>query len=355
MSAAVTLDVPGPSGSRQVRLSSPDRLLWPEAGITKLDLAHYAIAVADAFLAANGDRPVALERYPDGVGGESFFSKNPPKGAPGWLRSATVAFPSARSHPLVVLDEPAGVVWAVQMNTVVFHPWPSRTADTDNPDQLRIDLDPQPGTDFRDAVPAALEMRNVLREAGLEAFVKTSGNRGIHLYAPIVADWEFLDVRHAVIAAARELERRMPDAVTTSWWKEERGRRVFVDFNQANRDRTIAGAYSPRALPHAPVSTPIRWDELEACDPMRFTVLTVPERLRTTGDPWAGFHAAPGRIDTLLEWWQRDLDAGLGELPFPPDYPKMPGEPPRVQPSKKNPGNWDADGSPTALPANPAG
>lgn len=351
MPAAVTLEVPGPSGTREVRLSSPDRVLWPAVGITKLDLANYAVAVSGAFLAANGDRPVALERYSEGVDGESFFSKNPPKGAPEWLRSVPVTFPSGRSHPLVVLDEPAGIVWAVQMNTIIFHPWPSRTANTDNPDQLRIDLDPQPGTDFSDAVPAALEMRTVLREAGLESFIKTSGNRGIHLYAPIVPEWEFLDVRHAVIAAARELERRMPERVTTSWWKEERGEKVFVDFNQANRDRTMAGAYSPRALPHASVSTPITWDELESCDPTAFTVLTVPDRLAMTGDPWADFHAAPGRIDVLLEWWQRDLDAGLGELSFPPDYPKMPGEPPRVQPSKKVAENWDADGNPTAPPA----
>ncbi len=345
---ATTLEVAGPNGVREMRVSSPSRVLWPEVGITKLDLAKYHVTVADAFLAANGDRPVALERYSEGVDGESFFSKSPPKGAPEWLRSVPVVFPSARSHPLVVLDEPAAIVWAVQMNTIVFHPWPSRTGNTDNPDQLRIDLDPQPGTDFGDAVPAAFGMRDVLREAGLEAWIKTSGNRGIHLYAPIVPEWEFLDVRHAVIAAARELERRMPDQVTTSWWKEERGTKVFVDFNQANRDRTIAGAYSPRALPHASVSTPITWDELPAVDPKLFTVLTVPERLRTTGDPWASFAASPGRIDTLLEWWQRDLEAGLGEMPFPPDFPKMPGEPPRVQPSKKNADNWDADGNPVS-------
>lgn len=339
---AIVLEV----GDRSVRLSSPSRVLWPEVGITKLDLAHYAIDIADAFLAANGDRPVALERYSDGVDGESFFSKNPPKGAPDWLQSVPVVFPSARSHPLVVLTEPAAIVWAVQMNTIVFHPWPSRTGNTDNPDQVRIDLDPQPGTGFADAIPAAFEMREVLREAGLDGWIKTSGNRGIHLYAPIVPEWEFLDVRHAVIAAARELERRMPEKVTTSWWKEERGAKIFVDFNQANRDRTIAGAYSPRALPHAPVSTPITWDELPDVHPREFTVLTVPDRLRATGDPWASFAANPGRIDTLLEWWQRDLDAGLGEMPFPPDYPKMPGEPPRVQPSKKNADNWDADGNP---------
>ena len=329
-SEATTLQV----GEHEMRVSSPSRVVWPEVGITKLDLAQYLVDVSEAFLLANGDRPVALERFGDTVAGESFFSKNPPKGMPDWIRTVGVTFPSARAHPLVVFDNAAGLVWAAQMNTVVFHPWPSRVGNTDNPDQLRIDLDPQPGTDFDDAVPAAIELRKVLREAGLEPFLKTSGNRGIHVYAPIEAEWEFLDVRHAVIAAARELERRMPDKVTTSWWKEERGTKVFVDFNQANRDRTIAAAYSPRALPHASVSTPITWDELEQVNPKQFTILTVPERLRTIGDPWADFAASPGRIDVLLEWWQRDLDSGLGELPFPPDYPKMPGEPPRVQPSR---------------------
>lgn len=308
--------------------------MWPELGLTKLDLAKYLIDVGEAFIAANGDRPLALQRFGDNIDGEQFFSKNPPKGAPDYIRSVKVEYPSARSHPQLVIDEPAAAVWAAQMNTVVFHPWPSRAENSDNPDQLRIDLDPQPGTDFDDAVPAAIELRKVLEEAGLNAFLKTSGNRGIHVYAPIEPVREFLDVRHAVIAAARELERRMPDKVTTSWWKEERGERVFVDFNQANRDRTIAGAYSPRALAHAPVSCPITWDELEKVHPKDFTILTVPERLRTVGDPWAAFHEKPGTIDTLLGWWQRDLDSGLGELPFPPDYPKMPGEPPRVQPSR---------------------
>ena len=220
------------------------------------------------------------------------------------------------------------------MNTVVFHPWASRAEDPDNPDQLRIDLDPQPGTDFADAVAAALELRRVLEEAGLTPFIKTSGNRGLHVFAPIRPQHEFLDVRHAVIAAARELERRMPKQVTTAWWKEERGERIFVDFNQANRDRTMAGAYSPRALAHAPVSCPITWDELPAVDATAFTVLTVPSRLAEVGDPWADMASDPGTIDTLLEWWARDLSNGLGELPFPPDFPKMPGEPPRVQPSK---------------------
>jgi DNA ligase D len=333
-SEAVTLTVDGPHGAREVRLSSPSRVLWPDQGISKLDLANYIVAVGEAFVRANGDRPVSLQRFPEGIDGEEFFSKNPPRGAPDFVRAVTVIYPSARSHPQLVIDEPAAAVWAVQMNTIVFHPWPSRAEDSDNPDQLRIDLDPQPGTDIDDAIPAAIELREVLAEAGLEAYVKTSGNRGLHVFAPIEPVREFLDVRHAVIAAARELERRMPDAVTTAWWKEERGRKVFVDFNQANRDRTIAGAYSPRALSHAPVSCPITWEEVENVDPTSFTIGTVPDRLRTKGDPWADFGERQGSIDTLLAWWQRDLDDGLGELPFPPDYPKMPGEPPRVQPSR---------------------
>jgi DNA ligase D len=333
-SDAQIIEVPGPSGTREVRISSPTRVLWPAVGITKLDLANYLVTVGDAFVAANGDRPVSLQRFPDGIDGEQFFSKNPPKGAPDYVRSVPVVYPSARSHPQLVIDEPAAAVWAAQMNTVVFHPWASRAETSDFPDQLRIDLDPQPGTDFLDAIPAALELRKVLEEAGLVAWVKTSGNRGLHVFAPIEPSHEFLDVRHAVIAAARELERRMPKAVTTSWWKEERGTRVFVDFNQANRDRTMAGAYSPRALEHAPVSTPVTWDELPSVDPRAFTVLSIPARLASIGDPWATLAESPGTIDLLLQWWKRDLDAGLGELPFPPDYPKMPGEPPRVQPSK---------------------
>jgi DNA ligase D len=328
------LTVDGPNGPRDMRISSPSRMLWPELGLTKLDLARYMVDVGEAFIRANGDRPVALQRFSDNVDGEQFFSKNPPKGAPEFIRSVKVTFPSARSHPMLVLDEPAAAVWAVQMNTVVFHPWPSHADNSDNPDQFRIDLDPQPGTDFDDAIPAALELRKVLAEAGLDAFLKTSGNRGLHVYAPIEPKWEFLDVRHAVIGAARELERRMPGQVTTNWWKEERGERIFVDFNQANRDRTIAGAYSPRALPNAAVSCPISWDELESVNPKDFTILTVPDRLKTVGDPWADISAKPGTIDTLLGWWERDLKDGLGELPFPPDYPKMPGEPPRVQPSR---------------------
>jgi len=333
-SEATVLEVDGPDGVRDVRVSSPSRVLWPEVGITKLDLATYLVAVSAPFLEANGDRPVSLQRFSGDIDGDQFFSKNPPKGTPDFVRAVPVTYPSGRVHPQLVFDEAAALVWAAQMNTIVFHPWASRAGAPDFPDQLRIDLDPQPGTDFGDAVPVALALRDVLAEAGLTAFVKTSGNRGIHVFAPIEPTHEFLEVRHAVIAAARELERRMPDTVTTNWWKEERGQKIFVDFNQANRDRTMAGAYSPRALAHASVSCPVTWDELGTVDPATLTVLTVPDRLAGIGDPWSGMASQPGTIDVLLGWWERDVAAGLGELPFPPDFPKMPGEPPRVQPSR---------------------
>lgn len=343
-SEATTIEVPGPDGMRELRISSPSRILWPADGITKLDLARYLVDVGEAFVAANGDRPISLERYPEGIDGERFYSKNPPRGAPDFTRAVDVTYPSGRVHPQFVIDEPAAAVWAAQLNTVVFHPWPCRAGDPDHPDQFRIDLDPQPGTDYADAVRVALQLRDVLGEAGLTGYVKTSGNRGLHVFAPIRPEHDFIQTRHAVIAAARELERRDPERITTSWWKEERGERIFVDFNQAARDRTTAGAYSPRPLPGAPVSTPLGWDELEGSDPAAHSVRTVPGRLAQRGDPWARMTDAAGDLRILLEWWERDLANGLGELPYPPDYPKMPGEPPRVQPSKRVEANWEADG-----------
>jgi len=332
-SEATTVQVDGPDGTRTVRVSSPSRVMWPKVGVTKLELVEYLIAVGPAFVRANGDRPIALERYPGGVEGEMFFSKNPPKGKPAFIREVMVTYPSARSHPQLVIDEPAAMAWMAQMNTVVFHPWPSRTADIDHPDQLRIDLDPQPGRGFADAVRAAHVLREVLEEAGLTAMAKTSGNRGIHVFAPIEPRWDFIEVRHAVIAAAREVERRIPDLVTTAWWKEERGEKVFVDFNQAARDRTIAGAYSPRATAAATVSMPFRWDDLDDIAAEDFTIRSVPGLLAERGDAWEK-PVAPAVLDTLLDWWERDVRAGRGEEPYPPDYPKMPGEPPRVQPSR---------------------
>ena len=337
MADAEVLEIPAPDGSvREVRISSPGRVLWPETGVTKLDLAQYLIAVSDAFVRAAGDRPVSLERFPGGVDGERFFSKNPPKGAPAWSRSVMCTYPSGRKHPQLVIDEIATAVWAAQMNTVTFHPWPSRAADIDLPDEMRIDLDPQPGVGVAEAVEAAHALRELLAGIGLTAWPKTSGNRGIHVFVPVVPTLEFLDVRHAVIGVARELERRLPDLVTTAWWKEERGKRIFVDFNQANRDRTIAAAYSPRPLPAATVSMPLRWDQLDGVDPAAFTVRTVPGVVAADGDAWAGLHDSPGDVRAALALWDADVnERGLGELPFPPDFPKMPGEPPRVQPSRK--------------------
>ncbi|GAA2471660.1 hypothetical protein GCM10009858_06300 [Terrabacter carboxydivorans] len=339
-----------PDGVREVRVSSPDRVLWPPAGmadgkpVTKLDMAAYLVSVADPMLRALGDRPVTLQRFPEGIEGEEFFSKNPPKGVPEGTRTVMCTYPSGRKHPQLVIDEIADAVWAAQMNTITFHPWPVRTADVDRPDELRIDLDPQPGRGFADAVEAAVALREVMAEIGLTAWAKTSGNRGVHVYARIAPTHEFLDVRHGVIGIARELERRLPDLVTTSWWKEERGEKVFVDFNQACRDRTIASAYSPRPLPGAPVSTPVTWDELGSVDPKELTVRTVPALVADRGDAWAGIDDEVGDVAAAIALWDKDVhERGLGELNFPPDYPKMPGEPPRVQPSKRRTDKADGD------------
>jgi len=336
-SSAKVLQVPGPEGVvRDIRISSPDRVMWPDANITKWDLATYVASVEGGLMRALGDRPVTLQRFPQGVEGEEFFSKNPPRGVPGWARSVICTYPSARSHPQLVIDEIATAVWAVQMSTVTFHPWPVRSADNDNPDELRIDLDPQPGTGFADAARAAYALKDLLEEIGLTGWAKTSGNRGVHVFARVSPTCEFLDVRHGVIGIARELARRMPDEVTAAWWKEERGQRVFVDFNQANRDRTIASAYSPRPLPGAPVSMPVPWARLADVRPGDFTVHTVPEILAADGDAWAGIDDAVGDVSEAVALWDQDVaDRGLGEMPFPPDFPKMPGEPRRVQPSRR--------------------
>lgn len=345
-SKATTLEVPGPDGTvRQVRVSSPDRVMCPAGEapgaleVTKLDLAEYLVAVGERFLTANADRPVTLQRFPTGITGEEFYSKNPPKGAPEYLRTTTCTYPSGRSHEQVVLDEVASVVWAAQMSTLTVHPWPVRTTDhsgellNDCPDQVRLDLDPMPGRGFGDVVTIARAARELLEEVGLTAYVKTSGNRGLHVFAPIAPEREFLDVRHGVIALARELERRLPELVTTRWWKEERGDKCFVDFNQHCRDRTLAGAWSPRALPGAPVSLPVAWAALDAVVPGAVSVHTVAEHLAEP-DPWADMLEHRGDFSPVMAMWEADLERGLGEEPFPPEHPKMPGEPPRVQPSR---------------------
>lgn len=327
--APATLQV----GEHEVRISSPSRVMWPEPGITKLELAEYVVAVGPGIMQALGNRPVTLQRFPEGIEGEVFYNKNPPRGAPSYSRTVPVTYPSGRSHPQLVVDHLATAVWAVQMNTITFHPWPVRTENTDNPDELRIDLDPQPGRTFADVVTAATMLRELLAELGLTGWAKTSGNRGVHVFARVTPDFEFLDVRHAVIGIGRELERRDPELVTMAWWKEERGERVFIDFNQNNRDRTIASAYSPRPLPWAPVSTPLTWDELADVDPMELTVRTVPQLVADRGDAWSGMDGTAADLRPALDLWDADVDRGLPELPFPPDFPKMPGEPKRARPS----------------------
>ncbi|MET7836552.1 DNA ligase D [Micromonospora sediminicola] len=330
-SAVEEIEVAG----RAVRLSSPDRVIFPQRGFTKADVFHYYLAVGDGITRALRDRPTTLQRFPEGVEGEMFFQKRvPTRGVPPWIRTAEISFPSGRKADELCPADLAHVAWAAQMGTVVFHPWPVRAADTDRPDELRVDLDPQPGTDFADAVTAAGELRGLLDELGVPGWPKTSGGRGVHVYLRIQPRWTFVEVRRATIALARELERRRPELVTTAWWKEERGRRVFVDFNQTARDRTIACAYSLRANARATVSTPVEWDELPEVDPDDFHLGTVPARFAERGDPHAGIDDAPWDITPLLEWAERDAADGLGDLPYPPEYPKMPGEPKRVQPSK---------------------
>jgi DNA ligase D len=331
MGAAVELD----AGGRTVRLSSPDKVYFPERGFTKLDVARYYLAVGDGIVRALGDRPTTMERFPDGVAGESFFQKRAPKNLPDWIPTARIAFPSGRYADEVCPTEVAAVVWAANLGCLTFHPWPVRRGDTDHPDELRIDLDPQPGTGFAEAVAAAHELRALLEEQGLRGWPKTSGGRGLHVFVPVAPRWTFTQVRRCAIAVGRELERRMPGRVTTAWWKEERGERIFVDYNQTARDRTIASAYSVRPRPHAPVSAPLRWDELDAVSPRDFDIATMPVRYAELGDVHADMAGQAFELESLLDLAARDeRDHGLGDLPYPPDHPKAPGEPTRVQPSR---------------------
>ncbi|AEV87955.1 ATP-dependent DNA ligase [Actinoplanes sp. SE50] len=326
-----------------VRLSSPDKIVFAERGFTKRDVFEYYRSVGDGILRALRDRPTTLQRFPDGLEGEAFFQKRiPTRGVPEWIRTATITFPSGRTADELCPADLAHVAWAAQMGTVVFHPWPVRGGTPDHPDELRIDLDPQPGLGFSDVTAAAEVVHEVLDDLGWVGFPKTSGGRGVHVYIRIAPRWDFVQVRRAAIALAREVERRRPQAITTAWWKEERGQRVFLDFNQMARDRTIACAYSLRANRRATVSTPVTWAELPTITPDDFDLRTVPHRFATLGDPHATIDDVHHDLTPLLEWVDRDEKNGLGDMPYPPDHPKMPGEPPRVQPSKKNPANWQS-------------
>jgi DNA ligase D len=338
------------AGGRDLRVSNPGRVIFPATEtsrpFTKLDIVNYYLAVAEGIMRALVQRPTTLERWPKGVhpgivlstrekgGGDAFFQKRVPRGAPDYVRTAAIRFPSGRTAEEICPTEIAVVGWAAQMGTITFHPWPVRRDDLDHPDELRLDLDPQPGTDFADAVRVAAEARALLAELGYAGFPKTSGGRGVHIYVRIEPRWTFTDVRHAAIAFGRELERRLPGEVTTRWWKEERGERIFVDYNQNARDRTIASAYSVRPKPGAPVSAPLAWEELEHVSPEDFTVETMPARFAEVGDLHAAIDDAAHSLEPLLDLYERGLAEGEGDMPYPPDYPKMPGEPKRVQPSR---------------------
>ncbi len=346
-------------GDRVVRVSSPDRVVFEATdltpAITKLEVCRYFAAVGEPLVRALGERPTAMERWPDGwregmrlaLGpqdrdGDGFYQKRLPKGAPDYIETVEIAFPSGRTAEELCPKEPADFVWAAQMGTLTFHPWPVRRADVDHPDELRIDLDPQEGATFADAQRVAAVTKELLEELGLRGYAKTSGNRGIHVYVRIEPRYTFDDVRHAAIGLGRELERR-DSGVTTNWWKEQRpSGSIFLDYNQNLRDRTVAGAWSLRARPGAPVSTPMAWEHLASIErPQDYNLVTVPDYLKD-GDPWEGMDAEAFSLEPLLRLWEEHEG---GELNFPPDYPKQPGEPPRVQPSKKVAEHWDADGN----------
>lgn len=360
---AVEVAVPCSIGpERVVRVTSPSRVIYPAtdttAAVTKLMVVRYVAAVGEPLLRVLRDRPTTLERWPGGVhpgmrlavgpqdrDADGFYQKRMMKGAPDFVQTATVTFPSGRTAEEVRPTEPAVAVWCAQMGTITFHPWPVRRSSDrrslDQPDELRIDLDPQPGTTFADVRRVALTANELLDELGMRGWCKTSGHRGVHVYVRIEPRWSFVDVRHTAIAFGRALEAR-DGGVTTAWWKEDRGARIFVDYNQNCRDRTIAAAWSLRAVQGAPVSTPLAWSELAALhDPRDLNLFTVPELVADRGDPWLDMDSRPCSLQPLLDLWAENP----AELNFPPDHPKVPGEPPRVQPSKKVAANWDAEGN----------
>jgi len=335
---------------RQVPVSNPQKVFFPSTGHTKLDMIKYYLAVADGALRGVAGRPMALKRFVNGAESEPFFQKRAPEKRPDWIETVELRFPSGRTADEVVLRDPAGLVWVVNLGCIDLNPHPVLAVDLDHPDELRVDLDPVPGIEWPQIRDVALVARSVLSDFGLTGWPKTSGSRGMHIYARIERRWPFGDVRRAAVAVAREIERRAPDLATSKWWKEER-HGVFVDYNQNAKDRTVASAYSVRPLRDARVSTPLSWDEVPDCDPAAFTIDTVPARFAEIGDPWQGMNDAVGSLEGLLDLAVRDEAAGLPDAPWPPHYEKQTGEAPRVQPSKRRAA---ADGTGGSEP-NPTG
>ena len=315
-------------------ITSPDKVFFAERGETKRDLVEHYLRVREPILRAMGGRPTLLQRFPHGAGGSSFFQKRVPASAPDWLTTTIVSTPNGTTSRALVAADLAHVLWAVNLGCLGFHPWPYHADDPDHTDELRLDLDPQPGTDFTQVRAAAAEVRTLLDELGIVGFPKTTGNRGLHVYVRLEPRWDSYAVRSAAVAVARELERRRPDLLTAAWWKEERGERVFLDFNQNAPHKTVFGAWSVRARPGAQVSTPVEWDEIPAIHPDELTIASLPARLEAHGDPWAEMAARPQSLEPLLAMHERDRANGLHDAPWPPVYPKQPDEPPRVAPSR---------------------
>ncbi len=319
---------------REVTISNPDKVYFPAAGHTKLDLVRYYLAVADGALRGAGGRPMALKRFVDGIEAEPFFQKRAPEHRPAWIETVQLSFPSGRTADEVVIRDAAALAWVVNLGCVDLNPHPVRADDLDHPDELRVDLDPVPGVPWGQIRDVALVAREALEAVGLVGWPKTSGSRGIHINVRIERRWTYPEVRRAALALARDVERRAPSIATSKWWKEER-HGVFLDYNQNAKDRTVASAYSVRPLPDARVSMPIRWEDLPTVEPEAFTLATVPDIVAERGDAGGGIDGAVGSLDALLELSARDEAAGLGDAPWPPQYRKQPGEPPRVQPSKQ--------------------
>jgi DNA ligase D-like protein (predicted polymerase) len=328
--AQTTLQAAG----REVVITNPEKVFFPRAGHTKLDLAKYYLAVAEGALRGIAGRPVVLKRYVNGADQPPFFQKRAPEKHPDWIETVELAFPSGRKAREVVVRDAAQLLWTINLGCIDLNPHPVRAGDLDHPDELRIDLDPGPGVGWDDVRRVTLVVRDVLADHGLRGWPKTSGSRGMHVNVRIARRWSFDEVRRAALALAREVERRAPELATSAWWKEER-HGVFIDYNQNAKDRTVASAWSVRPTPDARVSMPLAWDEVPGCDPAAFTLITAPGRFAERGDAMAGMDEAAGSLDALLGLSQEQEDAGLGDAPWPPHYEKKPGEPPRVAPSRQ--------------------